>query len=132
MIFVKNTPNNTGVAIYGDQMDFENLYEALHEVVGNEDEFVAYDAARMRVLGVCYDICRALIGDREIEFVDNGMDDEKKRRMSVLAPDKNVYLEDKCALINKKPCLNCTWNCVVRVMTLLKTKEQKESDAFER
>lgn len=34
MIFVKNTPNNTGVAIYGDYMDFENLYEVLHAVVG--------------------------------------------------------------------------------------------------
>lgn len=93
MIFVKNTPNNTGVAIYGDYMDFENLYEALQTIVGNEDEFVTYDAARIRVLGVCYDIRHALIGDREIEFVDNGMDDEKKRRMSVLAPDKNVYLK---------------------------------------
>ncbi|NLI92577.1 MAG: hypothetical protein GX434_10350 [Peptococcaceae bacterium] len=93
MIYVKNTPNNTGVAIYGDYMDFENLYEALHTVVGNEDEFVAFDAARLRILGVCYDIRHALMGDREIEFVDNGMDEEKKRRMSVLAPDKNVYMK---------------------------------------
>ena len=93
MIFVKNTPNNTGVAIYGDYMDFENLYEALHTVVGDEDEFVEYDAARIRVLGVCYDIRHAIMGDRELEFVDNGMDAEKKRRMSVLAPDKNVYLK---------------------------------------
>lgn len=93
MIFVKNTPNNTGVAIYGDYMDFANLYEALHTVVGNEDEFVDCDAARIRVLGVCYDIRHALMGDREIEFVDNGMDEEKKRRLSVLAPDKNIYLK---------------------------------------
>lgn len=93
MIFIKNTPNNTGVAIYGDYQDFENLYEALHTVVGNEDEFISYDAARIRILGLCYDIRHALMGDREIEFVDNGMDDEKKRRMSVLAPDKNVYLK---------------------------------------
>lgn len=93
MIYFNNTPNNTGVAIYGDHMDFENLYDALHTVVGNENEFVTYEAARIRVLGVCYDIRHALMGDREIEFVDNGMDDEKKRRMSVLTPDKNVYLK---------------------------------------
>ncbi|ADG81771.1 DUF6904 family protein [Thermincola potens] len=93
MIFVKNTPNNTGVAIYGDYMDFENLYEALHTVVGTEGEFTEFEAARIRVLGVCYDIRHALMGNREIEFVDNGMDDEKKRRMSVLASDKNVYLK---------------------------------------
>jgi len=93
MVYVKNTPNNTGVAVYGDYMDFENFYEALHTVVGDEDEFVGFEAARTRVLGVCYDIRHALMGDREIEFVDNGMDEEKKRRMSVLASDKNVYLK---------------------------------------
>ena len=42
MIFAKNTPNNTGIAIYGDFMDFENLYEALHNVVGDEDELIGY------------------------------------------------------------------------------------------
>jgi len=93
MIFVNNTPNNTGVAIYGDQMDFENLYEALHEVVGNEDEFAAHDAARIRVLDVCYDIRHALMGHREIEFVDNGMNADKMKWMSMIVPDKNVYLK---------------------------------------
>lgn len=29
------------------------------------------------------------MGDREIEFIDNGIDEEKKKRLSVLAPDKN-------------------------------------------
>lgn len=93
MIIAQNTPNNTGVAILGDYTDFENLYEALHTVVGNEDEFVECDAARIRVLGVCYDIRHAMMGHREIEFVDNGLDEEKKRNLSVLAPDKNVYLK---------------------------------------
>lgn len=93
MIFVRNTPNSTGVAIHGDYMDFENLYEALHTVVGDEDEFVGFEAARIRVLGVCYDIRHALMGGREIEFVDNGMDEDKKKRMSVLTPEKNVYLK---------------------------------------
>ncbi|WP_027365865.1 DUF6904 family protein [Desulfotruncus alcoholivorax] len=54
MIYVKNTPNNTGGAIYGDYMDFENLYEALHAVVGDEDEFIGFVAALIRVLGICY------------------------------------------------------------------------------
>lgn len=93
MIHAKNTPNNTGVAIYGDNMDFKELYEALHTIVGDEGEFVSYDAARIRVLGVCYDIRHALQGDREIEFVDNGMDADKMKWMSVITPDKNVYLK---------------------------------------
>ena len=28
MIYITNTPNNTGVAIHGDYMDFEALYNA--------------------------------------------------------------------------------------------------------
>lgn len=93
MIFAKVTPNYTGIAIYGDFLDFENLYEALHTVVGTEEDYVSYESARIRVLGVCYDIRHALMGDREFEFVDNGMDEDMKRRMSVLAPEKNVYLK---------------------------------------
>jgi len=88
MIFVKNTPNNTGVAIYGDYMDFESLYEAMHEVVGDEEEFVSHDSARTRVLGVCYDLRHAMMGDREVEFVDNGLDKDKMKLLQVLAPDK--------------------------------------------
>ena len=29
MIYVENTPNNTGVAVYGDHRDFEGMYEVL-------------------------------------------------------------------------------------------------------
>jgi len=93
MIFAQNTPNNTGVAIYGDYMDFEKLYEALHTVLGDEDELVECEAARIRVLAFCYDIRHALMGDREIKFIDNGIDKEKKKRMLLLAPEKNVYLK---------------------------------------
>lgn len=92
MIYVKNTPNNTGVAIYGDHLDFEELYEALHAIVGDEDEYSSYEAARIRVLGVCYDLRHALMGNREFEFVDNGMDRDKMRFRQIIAPEKNVYL----------------------------------------
>ena len=79
MITAKNTPNNLGVAIYGDYMDFENLSEALHDVIGDEDENDGYYSSRIRILGVCYDIRHAIMGDREYEFVDNGLDDDKRR-----------------------------------------------------
>lgn len=92
MILVKNTPNNAGVAICGDYLDFEKLYAALHAIVGGEDEYPAYEAARIRVLAVCYDLRHALMGNREIEFVDNGMDAEKMKRLSLIAPSKNIYL----------------------------------------
>lgn len=93
MIFVQNTPHNTGVAIYGDYQDFDNLYEALHNVVGSEEEADEFGPARIRVLAICYDLRHALMGDREIEFIDNGMDAEKRKRLSALAPEMNVYLK---------------------------------------
>jgi hypothetical protein len=93
MIYVTNTPNNAGVAIYGDCLDFDALYEALHTVVGNEEEHMRYEAARIRVLGVCYDLRHALMGDREVEFIDNGMNKDRMRSMGIIAHDKNVYLK---------------------------------------
>lgn len=93
MIIAKNTSNNTGIAVYGDYRDLEELYEALHAIVGKEEEYPAYVTARLRVLGVCYDIRHALMGNREMEFVENGLDDEKKKWLGVIAPDKNVYLK---------------------------------------
>lgn len=91
MIFVKNTAHYAGVEICGDRLDFDNLYESLHALVGGEGEFGGFEAAGTRVLGVCYDLRHALMGDRDVEFVDNGLDAEMKRRMAMLAPDKNVY-----------------------------------------
>ncbi len=72
-------------------MDLDHLYKSLHEVVGDEDEFIDLSSARLRVLGVCYDLRHALMGDREIKFVDNGMDREKMKGLSVMTPEKNVY-----------------------------------------
>lgn len=93
MIFVKNTPHNTGVAVYGDYMDFEGLYEAFHDIVSNEGEFLSHEESRTRVLAVCYDLRHALMGDREVELVDNGMDEFMTNRMSTMTPGKNVYLK---------------------------------------
>ena len=92
MILAKNTPNNTGVAIYGGFMDFTGLYAALHNIIGKDEEFPSYDGIKDRILAICYELRHAMEGDSEIEFVDNGVRKEQKIRMSVLAPEKNVYL----------------------------------------
>ncbi|RJX25514.1 MAG: hypothetical protein C4554_07355 [Dethiobacter sp.] len=134
MIFITNTPNNTGVAIHGDYMDFDELYDALHEIVGNESEYTSYEAARMRVLGVCYDIRHAIMGDREIEFVDNGMDGEKMKRLSMITPDKNIYLKiyvlwpemlfvtmalNDFILLNHRKCKHPQWDKTTAVVRKL-------------
>jgi len=92
MISVTNTPNYAGVAIHGDMHDFQKLYDALSELVGSEGEYKGFDNPRIRVLAICYDLRHAIMGDREFELVDNGMEEFKLRRAGFKAPDKNVYL----------------------------------------
>lgn len=91
MIHVSSTPNAAGVAVIGDFLDIEALYEALHTVMGDEGEVTQYEGARLRVMGVCYDLRHALMADRGVEFVDNGLDVEMSKRLGIIAPDKNVY-----------------------------------------
>ncbi|GAA0300489.1 hypothetical protein GGQ92_001486 [Gracilibacillus halotolerans] len=92
MIQIKNTPHFAGVTISGDVHDMEALYESLHTIVGEEMEWGSYAGARIRVLGLCYDLRHAIMGDRELTFVDNGMDEYKMKKLSVVANDKNIYL----------------------------------------
>lgn len=93
MLKIKNTINNLGVTILGDYDDFEQLYEALHNIVGEEDEYGNYESSRLRVLGLCYDIRHAMQGDREYELVDNGIDEDIMKTRSMIMPKNNVYLK---------------------------------------
>ena len=92
MLYAENTPNNLGVTLSGDQRDFDELYDSLHRLIGEEGEYEGFDAARIRILGFCYDLRHALMGDREYSFVDSGLDDHKKRTLGVLGPEKNLNL----------------------------------------
>ncbi len=90
MLTIRNTPRTAGIEILGDHKDLLGVYSALHTVVGDDDEFHVEDA-RIRVLGVCYDLRHAMMGDRDIEFVDNDMYYEKIKRLGVVSSDKNLY-----------------------------------------
>ncbi|WP_453989995.1 DUF6904 family protein [Bacillus nitroreducens] len=92
MIYLENTPNVTGVTVYGDQNDFDLLYNSLHKIVGEEGEYPSYEGPRLRVLGVCYDIRHALMGGREIKLVDNGLTPDIMKFHSIIAPNHNTYL----------------------------------------
>ena len=93
MLTLRNTPNLAGVAISGDSQDLEALYQALHQVVGDEGEFLPFDNARLRVLGVCYDIRHAFQGDRDMEYVETGMNRERMRWLGRIAPEQNLYYQ---------------------------------------
>ncbi|PZX08336.1 hypothetical protein C7437_1011460 [Psychrobacillus insolitus] len=92
MIHIQNTPNLLGVTATGDIHDFEELYEVLHTIVGEEGEYIYYDAVRLRVLGVCYDIRHAMMGNRGAHYVPNGLEREQMKRLSITGSEMNIYL----------------------------------------
>lgn len=92
MLKIESTPNHAGVTIEGDFFDFDQLYDALHEVVGEEDEYPSHCTARSRLLALCYELRHANMGHRGVSFVQNGLHDETRRWLNIVAPDKNVYL----------------------------------------
>lgn len=63
MIYITPTPNYAGVNITGDFYAFDQLYESLHRILGNENEKQADYQARLHVLGLC---CSILTRHRSI------------------------------------------------------------------
>jgi hypothetical protein len=75
-------------------MDLEALYHALHTIIGEEteDRFARYKNTRYRILALCYEIRHAIMGDRELQFVENGMQPDTMKRHAVITHNKNVYM----------------------------------------
>lgn len=92
MIKLTNTPNLTGVLIAGDTEDFEALYDALHTVVGPEELAFGLADARIRVLGLCYELRHARMGNRNLFFQEHGISAEQMKYMSVIGPSQNLRL----------------------------------------
>ncbi|MDK9712137.1 DUF6904 family protein [Acidaminobacter sp.] len=93
MIKAELTPRHAGIAIAGDYEDLDQLYDALIRILGDEDEYPAYAAARIGVLGLCYDIRHAYMGDRDIKVIDNNMTREKMKLTGKVVHTTNVYYE---------------------------------------
>jgi len=74
--------------------DFQKLYDALSELVGEEGEYKGFENPRIRVLAICYDLRHAIMGDREFELVDNGMEEFNLRRAGFIAMDKQTRLKN--------------------------------------
>ena len=91
MLTLRNTRNLAGIEISGDYLDLDRLYMALLTIIGEEGEYGSYEGARIRVLGVMYDIRHAFQGDREFEFIPNGMNEDKMKFLGMITPEKNLY-----------------------------------------
>ena len=71
MLTIKTTEKLTGVVVSGTYGDLNNLYDALSNVIGEEWSYPEFEACRIRVLRLCYDIRHAYQGDRnrgKVEF----------------------------------------------------------------
>jgi len=93
MLKINNTENLTGVTISGDLNDLKKLIDAFYEITVDEfsEKYANYVDISTRVLGLCYDMRHAMQGDREVELVENGMDEDKMKFHSIITPTNNVY-----------------------------------------
>lgn len=91
MLTMMSTPNRTGVKISGDYFDLDELNQAFYKVIGDDDDYLGYEGSRMRILGVSYEIRHAAQGDRNVDFVFNGLHEHTMKEHGFIAPDKNIY-----------------------------------------
>ena len=104
MIYAKDTPNHVGITLFGDNLDFQNLYEAVEELLGVGDPELESEV-HTRILALNYDLRHAMQGDRETEWVDAG------RRTSLVGEAFGVAAADDEASGGRKtrtlrPALN--------------------------
>lgn len=91
MLTMKSTPNHTGVKISGDYFDLDELNQAIYRVIGQEDQYYGYEGSRLRILSISYEIRHAAQGDRNVDFVFNGLHEHTMKQHKFIAPDKNIY-----------------------------------------
>ena len=92
MIQAKVTKNLTGISIQGDYDDFNDLVNAIYRMTGVDcNEAGLYGEVNMRLLGLCYDIRHAYMGDREVVLKDNVLNEELKEEKGIKNCNQNIY-----------------------------------------
>ena len=92
MISAVPTENLTGVTIEGDFDDFYEIVESIYRMTGFEEDYDnRYWGVKNRLLGICYDIRHAYMGDRDIKLVENGVNDLMMKYHSMILPDHEVH-----------------------------------------
>lgn len=91
MLALKNTENMTGALISGDYWDLDELCTAIYQLTGEEGRYLDWQGARMRLLGVSYELRHAYQGDRHIDTVANGLHKEVMKAHDFVASENNIY-----------------------------------------
>lgn len=91
MITSHPTEHLTGITIEGTFNDFYETVESIHRVTGLEKEYGdPLWSAKNRLLGVCYDMRHAYMGDRNVALADNGVNEEMMKWHSIIMPKQEV------------------------------------------
>ncbi|WP_332649108.1 DUF6904 family protein [Lysinibacillus sp. 54212] len=91
MLTVEPTELLTGARISGDYWDIDELLTAIYQVTGDENRYYDFQGARNRILGVCLELRHAMKGERNVEFITNGIHKGLEIEKKIIAPQKNVY-----------------------------------------
>ena len=98
MLDIKVTKNYGGIEVKGDYADFEQLYDSIFEIIGDGEDYPTLEKLRIQILAFCYELRHAKQGSREIELVENNMNDEIMKWHSIITPINNVYYKFKYIL----------------------------------
>lgn len=91
MLNIKVTENYGGIEVKGDYDDFEQLYDSIFKIIGDGEDYPTLEKLRIQILAFCYDLRHAKQGNREIELVENNMNNEIMKWNSIIVPTNNVY-----------------------------------------
>ncbi len=92
MLYCMPTKNLTGITVRGDYKDFYDLVDSIHRMTWDCDNQTAvYFGVKSRLLGLCYDIRHAYMGDRDIVWEENGMSQDMMEWHNIITPTRTVY-----------------------------------------
>lgn len=91
MLSIRPTEHLTGATISGDYWDFEDLIQAIYEVVGDEKRYFQFEGSRNRLLSVCLKLRQASQGAHLLELVANGINKGISKKQKTIYPEKNIY-----------------------------------------
>ena len=92
MITAKPTEHLAGITLEGEYSDFYEIVESIYRMTGLEENYDdRYWSVKNRLLGICYDIRHAYMGDRTITLANNGVHDEMMKWTSMILPKQNVH-----------------------------------------
>ncbi len=94
MLKTKLTENYTGITITGDYDELNTLYDTINNIIRRDSGSYKESIMQNHLYGFLYDVRHGYQGDREIELINNGLDEYKRDCFDIKkeeATDNNLY-----------------------------------------